>query len=139
MILVAVLGFRKDFVENIRRIVCGKDNILITDTEAPTVDILIISRRKLNCYIRTKILIIADDSDEFGCIKADMAISCGISDRNTITLSSSVEGSEMASLQREILSINEKVVVPQEIELKNIFGSATEKLMVCALRLVLEV
>ena len=89
MILVAVLGFRKDFVEYIRRIICGKDNILITDTEAQTVDILIISRRKLNCYIRTKILIIADDLDECGCIKADMAISCGISDRNTITLSSS--------------------------------------------------
>ena len=110
MILVAVLGFRKDFVEYIRRIICGKDNILITDTEAQTVDILIISRHKLNCYIRTKILIIADDSDECGCIKADMAISCGISDRNTITLSSSIEGSEMASLQREILSIKSKYV-----------------------------
>jgi len=44
MILVAVLGFRKDFVEYIRRIICGKDNILITDTEAQTVDILIISK-----------------------------------------------------------------------------------------------
>ncbi len=137
MTRITVLGFDFGFVENIKNTFFDNDNVIISNSEAEETDILIISNQKIKISTQTKILIIPDDVRDIDCVKADIAISCGISDRNTITLSSSVEGCEMASVQREMLSIDGRIIEPQEIELKDIRGTTAQKLIICALKLVL--
>lgn len=101
-------------------------------------DVLVLYRNNENINLTTKVLIICN-GEECNNVSAQIAVSCGISETNTITLSSTGVENEMASLQRDILSLKGNLLEPREINLGNIKGSTEEKLLIAALKLVLEV
>ena len=70
--------------------------------------------------------------------KAEYAVSCGRTDRDTVTLSSSLSNGGMAALRREIVSKSGNVVYPREIELKDIGGSEDDKLAIASLLLLID-
>jgi len=101
-------------------------------------DVVVWSDNCQNCkpVLETRILITFKCMIAPNC-KADIAISCGLSDRDTVTFSSSLEGG-MAALQREIVTLSGKVVEPREIPLSHIFGNMDEKLAIATLMLVMD-
>ena len=70
--------------------------------------------------------------------KAEYAVSCGRTDRDTVTLSSSLSNGGMAALRREIVSRSGRVIGPREIELKGIGGSEDDKLSIVSLLLLID-
>ncbi len=69
---------------------------------------------------------------------AEYAVSCGRTDRDTVTLSSSLSNGGMAALRREIVSKSGRVIEPCEIELKDISGSEDDKLAILSLLLLID-
>lgn len=136
MITVTVWSDNIRFRNEISNALKHENNITI-DNNCLSPDILIMQKNKSNVSVKANILIMLNDK-LFDNVDAQIAISCGVSDKNTLTLSSSETGQEMASLQREILSINGKILEPREIDLSNVKGNADEKMLMGALKLVLE-
>ena len=137
MITVSVWTEKQTFDLEILKLLKLYKNIII-DNKCRNPDILILHKNERNLYIQTGILIMID-GELLDNIEANIAISCGLSDRNTITLSSAEIDKEMASLQREIISVNGIVHEPKEIDLSFINGTAEEKMMIAALKLVLDI
>lgn len=139
MISVTILGGNDNLKDNVKLLLSAYPNIKVCEVEKDHTDILILSEQH-NCNnITTKYLIISDRVNKLDGVSAEIAISGGISDVDTVTISSAAEGKEMASLQREILSFYGNIIEPREIDLSKMTGSTEDKMLICSLMLVLEI
>ena len=73
----------------------------------------IVSKNKNNIY--GKIGIISEDMNCNANFYTNEVISCGMSSKNTITLSSITQNHCVLALQREIMTLDGKIIAPREI------------------------
>ena len=136
MITVGIWADERKFINEVIKAIGYDPNIKI-DNSCFTPQVLVLQHNKGNICAQANILIMLDD-DLPDNVYAKIAVSCGINEKNTITLSSAEDDCVMVSLQREILSVKGTVLEPREIDLSGINGTTEEKMLIGALKLVLE-
>lgn len=104
-------------------------------------DVLVWNKRNIpeRCCLKTDILILNCEQAQgvSRVCSAKVAISWGTDERDTVALASSMCGG-MASLQRQIVSLNGTVVEPTDYALDFIDGTLEEKMVLLCVMLVVD-
>ncbi|MBQ4578263.1 MAG: hypothetical protein IJA84_04290 [Clostridia bacterium] len=77
--------------------------------------------------------------DGMGCVRGGgQAITCGMDRRDTLTVSSLLQNGGMATLQRQIHTLDGRPIEPRELSLEGLSGEIGQKLTAAALLLLLD-
>ena len=125
----------------LKKILKNRSNIKIfnIDDKDLCCDVIVWNKKKIpeRCCLKSDVLILnCEQAQEVSRVcNARVAISWGTDERDTVALASSMCGG-MASLQRQIVSLNGTVIEPTDFSLDFIDGTLEEKMAVLCVLLV---
>ena len=131
-----LLGLLKKTFKNSRNI-----QVIDIDNGNLCCDVLVWNKKNTSerCCLKTDVLILNCEQAQgvSRVCDAKVAISWGTDERDTVALASSMCGG-MASLQRQIVSLNGTVVEPTDYSLDFIDGTLEEKMVLLCVMLVVD-